>query len=869
MVSDKARSILLAGAAVLVFAPGLIAQDVELLGRIHGTRPPQAYYDLIRRDPGAFQYRRALMRRGLNLDDLPDVRPQGQAMAPGVYRSQLATLSMGQRVEAVEGTFNFPLILGLFSDSPDPLAPYSQTNVQREFFDGPNSRYKTIPEFYAEISGNRVSLTGVTFDWVRGTLTRSAVTAGVSGLGTSARTGQWIVQTISILDDGTLDWGQFDNDGPDGVPNSGDDDGYVDVLAVMHPTPGGECSSSERPNRIWSHRWNLYASAFYEGGAWAQPILDNEGYVTETPSAGGGFIKILDYTIQPVTNCAASAINTIGVFAHELGHGFGLPDLYGVGSSQNGIGNWGLMGTGSWGCNGSSSERPCHMSAWSKAVLGWADSQTLSPGTDLGTVSLDPVESSGTVYRLDSGDGSGEYLLLENRQRIGFDENLYEPGLLVWHIDPVTITANWPSNTINSDGDRLGVWLRGADGRNDLARGDGGRGDAGDPFPGQLGITELHAGTRPGSWTHGGRTMGLTLLDIQGTGQTMSFRALTRYQALTLETRTVQGEDGLITVDGVSDPGLMWTWPSAPFETHTVEAAPGEPISEGYRYGFKGWTDGAPRVREFTTQLEDATLTAEYEGRQVHLDVELVSPVPGITPGAVEFTPGDASGWTNEGETVVIRALPQTGFAFDEWAGALAGQPNPTTVEATAPLEAEARFDLTFSTASNPAVLEVEASKVYNLSLVVENANPPVTWSILAGELPEGMSLDQIGKIRGVAMEKGSYPLSLSVRDGIGLSGTLTVEVKVVDPVIPLEILTSPFLLTGLELELNQRIYLDRNGNRNGSYDLGDLRAFVLANPDLPISAAMVPVLEKLIPMGDMRALSVGGKRGGRGEEIR
>src|SRR5690606_41205846 len=41
----------------------------------------------------------------------------------------------------------------------------------------------------------------------------------------------------------------------------------------------------------------------------------------------------------------------IGVFCHEFGHNLGLPDLYdtdpGNGSSQ-GIGEWGLMGGGSW-----------------------------------------------------------------------------------------------------------------------------------------------------------------------------------------------------------------------------------------------------------------------------------------------------------------------------------------------------------------------------------------------------------------------------------------------------------------------------------------------------------------------------------------
>ena len=35
------------------------------------------------------------------------------------------------------------------------------------------------------------------------------------------------------LDDGSVDWGQFDNDGPDGIPNSGDDDGFVVTTAAF------------------------------------------------------------------------------------------------------------------------------------------------------------------------------------------------------------------------------------------------------------------------------------------------------------------------------------------------------------------------------------------------------------------------------------------------------------------------------------------------------------------------------------------------------------------------------------------------------------------------------------------------------------
>ena len=36
-------------------------RDVELLGRIYGTRPPQAYFELRENDPGAFRLERTPM----------------------------------------------------------------------------------------------------------------------------------------------------------------------------------------------------------------------------------------------------------------------------------------------------------------------------------------------------------------------------------------------------------------------------------------------------------------------------------------------------------------------------------------------------------------------------------------------------------------------------------------------------------------------------------------------------------------------------------------------------------------------------------------------------------------------------------------
>jgi len=43
---------------------------------------------------------------------------------------------------------------------------------------------------------------------------------------------------------------------------------------------------------------------------------------------------------------------TIGVFCHELGHAFGLVDLYDTDNSSYGTGYWSLMSSGSRVCSG-------------------------------------------------------------------------------------------------------------------------------------------------------------------------------------------------------------------------------------------------------------------------------------------------------------------------------------------------------------------------------------------------------------------------------------------------------------------------------------------------------------------------------------
>ena len=667
-------------------------RDVELVGRIYGTRPPAAYFELRERDPRAFR-----MERGM---------AAGRGLPASGVRSGVARLRAGGGGGAagiaiggdrVQGPFRFPVILGLFADSPPPQ--FARAQVQSHFFDGPNPD-GTIRDLYREMSGGAVELAGVVTDWGRSSLTGVSVAGSTSGLGGSARVGEFIMELLSQLP-WTTDWGRYDNDGPDGFPNSGDDDGYVDVLAVMHPTSGAECGGAGNGSRIWSHKWSLGESV-------------GQVYVTQIRTPDGRRIRIDDYTIQPVQSCSEGRINEIGVFAHELGHGFGLPDLYASGHA--GVGRWDLMGTGSWGCSSAfEPERPCHMGAWSKAMLGWLDVDVLPFGSDWLGVTLGPVETTRRALAIPAGDGSGEYFLLENRQRIGFDGSLPETGLLVWHIDPWLIEGRLPINEVNDNANRMGVWLRQADGLNQLGmdapRG-GNRGDAGDPFNGEPGRNAFHAGTDPASFTHTrsafeqqtralprSSSAGVTVTEIARSGQRITFRTLARYQTLRVRSAGDSAAEWLFTVDGTPHAASEASIRSAPYQHHTIEAAAGAELSDGIRQGFSGWRDAPTeeRVRSWTTGFTDAELVAVYGGpREVRLRVGLEGGRFGVEPGAVSTVPASPGLWFDEGTEVALRAEPTVGFVFHAWQGVLAGQPNPALILMDQPKDAAATFQMVF-----------------------------------------------------------------------------------------------------------------------------------------------------------------------------
>ncbi len=400
-----------------------------------------------------------------------EIRTRGIGQPGPVPQRFIVKDQFGKERLKVEDVYLVPVLLGEYSNS---TGTYPAEDFQALLFDGPNPT-GTMTEYYEEISYGAFSLDGTVYGWYAVAESSSFYESSNNGLGTWPNNAAHFVYDLAAASDAVVDYSIYDNDGPDGLPNSGDDDGYVDQFFAIHTGNGGECGLT---SNIWSHKWSIS----WSGG----PV---GGYVTDDSSASGGFIHVDEYIIQPEMNCDKETMIGILVFCHEFGHSLGLPDLYDYDYSSEGIGNWGLMGGGGYGWGG-----PSHMCAWSKEQVGWIEPIEVISNT--GIVSLPQVEDSPTVVKLwKDGDYSGdEYFLVENRQKAGFDVNLPIPGILIWHID-----NSMPNN--DNENHKL-VDLEAADGLNDMDLLVN-WGDIGDPWPGITGNRTFGWHTNPNSNSYG------------------------------------------------------------------------------------------------------------------------------------------------------------------------------------------------------------------------------------------------------------------------------------------------------------------------------------------------------------------------------
>ncbi len=619
---------------------------------------------------------------------------------------QRALPSVGSAT-AVAGPFFVPVVLIAYSDVPVRFTPTQFNDVL--FSLQPMGRAYSLRTFFEELSGGRITLNGRIFDPVTADTTALFYEDGCNGLsvpgGSSCpvrpvnRLGLLltsVLDKLSTAPGGDTLWSRFDNDGPDGIPNSGDDDGRVDFVTFLQPNVGGECRQGA--TGIWSHRWVLSGTT---GGT---------PYRTRTPrrnSAGqvipGAFLQIDDYTIQSQLGgdsaCSGNDILPVGTIAHETGHAFGLPDLYDLTLATNGIGEWGLMGSG----NFSLPRSPATYEAWSLMQLGWI---TVAPLTEDRMITTGPRQLTDTIFLAESTEDPSTHVLMENRQAIQSDTaqmnpafaKAKAPGLLLWRVNQNVVSSRLAM--INS-AQPNGLVLLQADGRDDLRRRIN-RGDQGDSYPVAGGRNRLSLTTLPSARGDDGRFLGFIVDQIERLpGQDVRFRFTRRAPSRFGAERS----GPTVRVNGLNRSFLEDLVP--PGDTVTLEADSAVAFNNGRSMArFLAWTNGQPRVHTVISRSgpPDTVLARFTFAHQVKVTV--AGPGTGAVTASAEASV-QSGVFVPEGTPFSLTATPTEGMTFAGWTGDTTAITLALTLAVGRPFDLVATFTPTVAVTATDALQAV------------------------------------------------------------------------------------------------------------------------------------------------------------------
>ena len=446
------------------------------------------------------------------------------------------------------GNVNIPVLLVDFQGQPGQTTPAQFTNIL--FTPSPGGNV-SMHDYYQEVSRGLLNVGGQVYGWFTLPNAPGLYVGGQGGRGDSYPMNyQGLVRDAVNAADATVDFRQFDNDGPDGVPNSGDDDGFVDCLSIVFSGYGSESYWPPNP------RNRLSSTMMWMDWGWRGP-----GPLT---TADGTKIQLF-VAQSELRNTSGSAIRDIGVYCHEFAHALGLPDMWqtilpnltATFGTWNSVGEYSLMAMGAWGAGGTNPDQPTHLTGYEKGVLGWANPVHVT--VDLLGCSIPDVETTGTIYcnfpfwpgfppdlNLQQRFFAPSWLtfpppvegfIVENRQPIGFDSGLSGSGLLIYHFDGRIAYQdyfngnppfpNWFQNSVQWSENQplLDVECADQTGLDHTFNADdldaqNNFGNAGDYF--QNSVTGFDAFTNPSSMSYNSTLTGFAVRNIGPSGATMT-----------------------------------------------------------------------------------------------------------------------------------------------------------------------------------------------------------------------------------------------------------------------------------------------------------------------------------------------------------
>ncbi len=644
---------------------------------------------------------------------------RGAAAPPG---SPGAPLAAGP---ALSGTIKVPAVLFKFKDTPASEirtpAQYNDVLFAAAPTGASAGRPYTYASWYAQLSNGLLNVGGqsygyaaldsneVTYTGVPGTCTGNPYPGSTDCNGLFSQAAQDRMQgglreALRKLDN-QIDWTQYDSDG----------DGYVDLVAFIQPAIDGACGPAGN-NHLWAHRF----------------FLTGNPYTTHSTTVVNGQtvnIKVSDYILESGVGgdngCDTTQIMPIGTVAHETGHGFGLPDLYGTDGKSEGVGEFSLMGSGNY----TSPNSPSRMDAWSLSELGWVN---VVPVPNNGTHSFGAAPTSDTTFFVPvlGSNPRGEYFLLENRQgvlsdsamihyhcEVWYDSGNPPPcggGLVVYHVDSTQLAQHGfqQDNTVNV-GPIHGLEVVQADGYGNLdvdpntapchfqappPVGCSNRGDAGDLYPGITNNVALTPTSTPAALRNAGGPANFTLDQIVQLvpNGTMQFR-------LTYPLWVVRATDtaAVIQFDTATYHATFHVFRGILTQgsVHAVAVADTQFTAAGRtRQTFASWSGGQPRSFSYTAGATPETLTVTLaRAHFVHYSATSGGKIAGSVPSDTFMA---------EGTPVTLTATDTSALrTFQGWAGDTVTKNLSITLPMGRPYTVRAVFLETFKTADVVAQL--------------------------------------------------------------------------------------------------------------------------------------------------------------------
>ncbi len=216
-----------------------------------------------------------------------------------------------------------------------------------------------------------------------------------------------------------------------------DGDGYADQVFVLYAGLG-EASGGDAKT-VWPHEYQIRYTCV---GKVLNYTAEGKGKV-DTYACANEMERVINNATGTYTNELKLA--GIGTICHEFSHCLGFADMYDTSSNGGnyGMGFYDVMSAGSYNGGGFT---PCNYTAYERIYAGWTEPIVLDEPATI--KAMKSSEDYGRPFILYNDKHPDEFYTLENRQKKGWDAELYGSGLMITHVD--YDQTKWGINQVNA-----------------------------------------------------------------------------------------------------------------------------------------------------------------------------------------------------------------------------------------------------------------------------------------------------------------------------------------------------------------------------------------------------------------------------------